>query len=126
MEGMTTEGKLLAQDDIDALLGEAGLDGGYEPDVPEVKELKPREKKSAVKYSSRSEDEAREILHTLFSKAFLERENDVRVIWNASGTIPLAGGYSVKIDGKDYTSLGVIHENHLVVKEKENSNQQEQ
>ena len=33
MEGMTTDGKLLAQDDIDALLGEAGIEGDYDEET---------------------------------------------------------------------------------------------
>ena len=115
MEGMTTDSKLLAQDDIDALLGEAGLEGGYEAEESE-KETKPGKKSSPVKFSSTTDNEVREILTSLFNKAFLEREDDIKVIWNASGVIPMASGFDVKIQGIDYVSLGVIHDKHLVVK----------
>lgn len=122
MEGMTTDNKLLAQDDIDALLGEAGLEGGYEAEKSE-NEKNQVKKSSPVRFSSTTDNEVREILTSLFNKAFLEREDDIKVIWNASGVIPLATGLNVKIQGIDYASLGVIHDKHLVVKIGGESNQ---
>lgn len=122
MDGMTTDSKLLAQDDIDALLGEAGLEGGYEAEKSE-NEKNQVKKSSPVKFSSTNDNEVREILTTLFNKAFLEREDDIKVIWNASGVIPMATGLNVKIQGIDYASLGIIHDKHLVVKIEGESNQ---
>ena len=118
MEGMTTDDKLLAQDDIDALLGEAGLEGGYES----VKEIGATTKrsvnKSVVKFSNVTDDEAYETMSVLFTKALLERDDDVKVIWNAGGTIPMAAGFSMSIQNMEFESLGVLKENHLVVKQK--------
>jgi hypothetical protein len=115
MEGMTTEDKLLAQDDIDALLGEAGIEGNYE-----TKELTHRPHPSTTTPSVRSgkisNDDVRLTISLLRNKAFLERGDDVKVIWNASGTIPLASGFNLNIQEMEYISLGVLHENHLVVR----------
>jgi hypothetical protein len=122
MDGMTTDSKLLAQDDIDALLGEAGLEGGYETDKSKNGKNQTK-KRSPVRFSSTTDNEVREILTSLFNKAFLEREDDIKVIWNASGVIPMATGLNVKIQGIDYASLGIIHDKHLVVKIEGESNQ---
>ena len=115
---MTTDDKLLAQDDIDALLGEAGLEGGY--DSEKEVEAKPKRpaKDSILKYSNVSDDEAHQTMSVLFAKALLERDNDVKVIWNAGGTIPMATGFSMNIQNMEFESLGVLKENHLVVKQK--------
>lgn len=115
---MTTDDKLLAQDDIDALLGEAGLEGGYDSVKEEKAAPKHTVKKSAVRYSNITDDEAHETMSLLFAKALLERDNDVKVIWNASGTVPMATGLSMNIQNMEFESLGVLKENHLVVRQK--------
>jgi len=117
MEGMTTEDKLLAQDDIDALLGEAGIEGSYETKGPAEKiRLDLSGKTPALRFGKRSDDDVRFTISVLRNKAFLAREDDVKVIWNASGTIPMASGFNINIHDREYVSLGVLHENHLVVK----------
>jgi hypothetical protein len=115
MEIMTTDKKLLAQDDIDALLGEAGLEGGYKSDKTE--ELPSRVKTdSPVRFTKRSMAEAREALEILFKKTFFIRDDDIRVIWNASGNIPMMQGQRINIQGMEYVSLGILFKDHLVVK----------
>jgi len=118
MEGMTTEDRLLAQDDIDALLGEAGIEGRYET-KEELQKSQPNvpKKTPSIRFTRISDDDVRVTISILRNKAFLEREDDVKVIWNASGTIPMASGFSINIQDRDYVSLGVLHENHLVVKD---------
>lgn len=116
MEGMTTDGKLLAQDDIDALLGEAGIEGDYDEESKQKETPVPPKKTSVVRFTKRSNLEVRETIEMLYSRAVLERNNDVKVIWNASGTIPMLTGYNMKIHDTDYISLGTLHESHLVVK----------
>jgi len=115
MDGMTTEDKLLGQDDIDALLGEAGIEGNYE-----TKETaqKPHQAAKAppIRFGRLNNDDARLAITLLRNKAFLERGDDVKVIWNASGTIPMASGFNLNIQETEYISLGVLHENHLVVR----------
>jgi hypothetical protein len=119
MEGMTTEDKLLAQDDIDALLGEAGIEGNYETkEINEKARKDPYAKAPSVRFGKRSDDDVRSMISILRNKAFLVREEDVKVIWNASGTIPMASGFNINIQDKDYVSLGVLHENHLVVRDR--------
>jgi hypothetical protein len=118
MEGMTTEDKLLGQDDIDALLGEAGIEGSYEAKGSQEKPHNdPYGKTSYLKREKRSDDDARFTISFLRNKAFLVRENDVKVIWNASGTISMATGFNITIQDREYISLGILHENHLVVKD---------
>jgi hypothetical protein len=118
MEGMTTEDRLLAEDDIDALLGEAGIEGRYET-KEELQKSQPNvpKKTPSIRFTRISDDDVRVTISILRNKAFLEREDDVKVIWNASGTIPMASGFSINIQDRDYVSLGVLHENHLVVKD---------
>jgi len=116
VEGMTTDGKLLGQDDIDALLGEAGIEGDYEEE-PQIKETPaPPKKRSAVMFAKKTDLDVKDTMGILYSRAVLERESDVKVIWNASGTIPMLTGYNMKIHETEYVSLGTLHENHLVVK----------
>jgi hypothetical protein len=118
MEGMTTEDRLLAQDDIDALLGEAGIEGKYETkEELQKSQVNVPKKTPSVRFTRISDDDARFTISMLRNKAFLEREDDVKVIWNASGTIPMASGFSINIQDRDYVSLGILHENHLVVKD---------
>ncbi len=120
MDGMTTEDKLLAQDDIDALLGQAGLEGGYDSDKEAEEYPKAPVKKSIVRFSNVTDFEVHETMSLLCAKALLERDNDVKVIWNAIGTIPMATGFSMLIQNTEFESLGVLKENHLVVKQKNN------
>jgi hypothetical protein len=116
MDGMTTEDKLLGQDDIDALLGEAGIEGNYETKGEEKGHKDPYSKMPAVKFGKRSDDDAKLMISILRNRAYLERGDDVKVIWNASGTIPMAAGFNINIQEMEYVSLGVLHENHLVVR----------
>ena len=118
MQGMTTDDKLLAQDDIDALLGEAGLEGGYDSKKEVEAAPKRSANKSIVKYSNVTDDEVHETMSVLLAKALLERDHDVKVIWNAGGTIPMGAGFSMNIQNMEFESLGVLKENHLVVKQK--------
>ena len=118
MDAMTTEDRLLAQDDIDALLGEAGIEGNYETKGPHEKtRLEPLPKRPSIRFIKRSDDEVRFTISLLRNKAFLEREDNVKVIWNASGTIPMASGFNLNIQEREYVSLGILHEHHLVVRD---------
>ena len=117
MEGMTTNDKLLAQDDIDALLGEAGIEGSYDSEEPEKQNLPTAlKKKPVIRFAKRSDDEVKFAFSLLQSKAFLEREDDVKVIWNAQGNIPMVSGLNMKIQDIEYVTLGTLHDSHLVVK----------
>lgn len=117
MQGMTTNDKLLAQDDIDALLGEAGVEGSYESEIQDKKVLPQAPKKNAViRFAKKSDGEVKDLLPLLQNRALLERDEDVKVIWNAQGTIPMVSGSILKIQDIDYVCLGVLHDNHLVVK----------
>ena len=117
MEGMTTEDKLLAQDDIDALLGEAGLEGGYSEKKEAPPKVKAPAEKPVIRFSSVTDDEVRDTMSILLSKALLERDDDVKIIWNAAGTIPMATGFNMRIQDTEFMSLGTLKENHLVVKQ---------
>lgn len=119
MKNMTTNGKLLAQDDIDTLLGEAGVEGNYDSEALKAKPARSSAKKSKVRFTKRTKQDITDILGILHDMAFLEREEDVHIIWNAAGKIPLTTGLDMKIQGIEYVSLGVLRENHLVVKYKE-------
>lgn len=120
MEGMTTEDKLLAQDDIDALLGEAGIEGNYDGENAGKKNtLKLPVKKPVVRFSKITDEEVVATMALLKNKAWLERGDEIKVIWNASGTIPMATGFAMNIQDLEYISLGVLRDNHLVVKQKE-------
>lgn len=119
MEGMTTEDKLLGQDDIDALLGEAGIEGNYETKDSDKGLKASHEKSPSIRHGKATNDEARMTISILRNRAYLERGDDVKVIWNASGTIPMASGFNINIQEMEYVSLGVLHENHLVVRVQE-------
>jgi hypothetical protein len=120
MEGMTTNDKLLAQDDIDALLGEAGIEGNYEGNYSEKKpSVKKQPEKPVVRYSRITDEEVLTTMSLLRNKAWLERGDEIKVIWNASGSIPMATGFLMDIQDKGYVSLGVLRNNHLVVREKD-------
>jgi hypothetical protein len=118
MKKNTANGKLLAQDDIDALLGEAGIEGNYESEMVPTESSKTPVKKSKIRFSTRTQEDIKTIMNQLHTMAFLEREKDVQIIWNALGTIPLASDFKMKIQGIEYVSLGVLREKHLVVKHK--------
>lgn len=112
MEGMTTNEKLLSQDDVDAILTQSGLEGGY--DQNDEKDSQPKEKK-IIATKQRSQDEIKALSYQLYNKAFLEREEGVSVIWNAAEVMPMEAGLNVKIQGRDYLTLGVLNEKHLIV-----------
>ena len=116
MEEITTNGKLLAQDDIDALLGEAGIEENHKSDVVARESSKVPDKKSKIRFSKRTQDDIKTIMNQLYNMAFLEREKDVQIIWNALGTIPLASDIGMKVQGIEYVSLGVLRKKHLIVK----------
>ena len=63
MKNMTTNGKLLAQDDIDALLGEAGIEGNYESEITAKDTNKGLDKKSKIKFSKRTKGEIQTIMN---------------------------------------------------------------
>lgn len=112
MKSMTSNGKLLAQDDVDAILAQAGLEGDYDE---EAEEEHTPEQNRQFHLKRRTDEEVRDITRSLFNRAFLERESDVAVIWNAAGVIPMQSGASMKIQDVDYMTLGVLHEKHLVI-----------
>ena len=117
MDGMTTDDKLLGQDDIDALLGEAGIEGNYDTPKPVDTGNRAPLKPPTVRFLKGSDDDAKSMIAILRNKAFLVREDDIKVIWNASGTFPLASGFNLNIQDRDYVSLGVLYNSHLVVKD---------
>jgi hypothetical protein len=49
-------------------------------------------------------------------KCQLKRVDGTQVIWNAAGTFPMTRGYTMQIQGVDYSSSGVFNQNHLVIK----------
>jgi hypothetical protein len=116
MEGMTTEDKLLGQDDIDALLGEAGIEGNYETKDMDKGFKAPHEKPPSIRFGKGTDNDSIMMISSLRNRAYLERGDDVKVIWNASGTIPMASGFNLNIQEIEYVSLGVLHQSHLVVR----------
>lgn len=115
MERMTTGGKLLAQDDIDALLSEAGLEGDYSSKESEEKAEPPKKKNTFIRPQEKTSHEIRLVTEILCKKAFLKREEGVQIIWNASNVFPMVAGLNLKIQGMRYTSMGVLNEKHLVI-----------
>lgn len=109
---MTTSGKLLSQDDVDAILAQSGIEGDY--DSPEMEESPPPETKTVTSFK-RSDEDAKAISYRLYNSAFLEREEGISVIWNAYGVISMDPGAIVRIQGKDYLTLGVLQKKHLIV-----------
>ncbi len=112
MESMTTNENLLSQDDVDAILSQSGLEGSYaeKDDTPS-----PSPEKKAVATKPRTQEEARTLSYKLYDKAFLEREKGVSVIWNAAEIMPMESGLNIKIQGKDYLTLGVLNERHIII-----------
>ena len=113
-EGGATSSDFLGQDDIDALFSHA--DKGEEPDesLPEKHVLDTLDKSKR-----KSDEEVRAMSVQLYNRGYLTREKDVKVIWNASGTLPMNSGIVITIQGTEYISLGILHEKHLVVRYKE-------
>jgi len=107
---MAEEGKVLAQDDIDALFNQDGESEENEESFE--KPLMAFEKKPEMAVV----EDAAALSSQLYQMAALKRDENVKVIWNASGTLPMNSGFSMKIEGIAYTSLGVLHDKHLVVK----------
>ena len=105
-DGNVTEPEGLGQDDLSALLDQ---DGNVSESI----------EKPIIKPENKSDGEANDILTRLYNRAYLKRDEDVKIIWNASGVIPMNSGLSMEIEGIEYISLGVLHENHLVVGYKE-------
>ncbi|MBN2061591.1 MAG: hypothetical protein JW882_14360 [Deltaproteobacteria bacterium] len=115
MDIMTTDKKLLKQDDIDLLLNEAGLDGGYKPEKTAKPPLRVKNH-SPVSFTNMKLSDSREALEILFKNTSLERDDNIKVIWNASGNISMATGMELNIQGTGYVTLGIFHKNHLMVK----------
>jgi len=113
MNNMMTSGKQLSQADVDALLSQSGLEGSYESEDSTEKSKRPEKK--TVRSKQRSREEAQEISYRLYNKAFLEREEGVAVIWNAEGVVPMDPGQTIRIQGKDFITLGVLSERHLII-----------
>ncbi|MBW1861174.1 MAG: hypothetical protein JRJ02_02210 [Deltaproteobacteria bacterium] len=110
---MAEDGKVLAQDDIDSLFSSS--DESEESEEPTEKPLMTSEKKP----KEYTVEDVTAWSSQLYNMANLKREENVKVIWNALGTLPMTSGFSIKIEGMEYTSLGVLHENHLVVRSEE-------
>jgi len=111
---MVTNDQILSQDDVDALL--AGADSGDEsPDESSGPAPHEPDRKLVTATLGRSESQARAILASLCRKAVVERDEGVRIIWNALDLFPLSSGYDMEIQGRRYVSLGSIGNSHLVV-----------
>ncbi len=107
---MAEDGKVLAQDDIDALFNQDGE--SQEPEEPPEKPFMTSGKKPEMDVV----EDAAALSSQLYHMAALKRDENVKVIWNASGTLPMNSGFSMEIEGIAYTSLGVLHDKHLVVR----------
>lgn len=110
---MVTNDEILSQDDVDALL--EGGDSGEEKPSQAAAAVEEHERKIVTTSCGRSASEARELLVGLCKKAMVQRDKDVRVIWNAHGLFPLTAGYNMEIQGRTYVSLGSLGNTHLVV-----------
>ena len=114
---MSADGQLLAQDDIDSLLNEAGVGGGNEPE--ESTEPEPEKKPPpTIEPIQRTEEDVENTMAQIYDRAILKREEGVRIIWNALGILPMIPGIDVEIEGKDFLSLGVLQGKHLIVSSK--------
>jgi hypothetical protein len=65
--------------------------------------------------TSLSESEVRALSGELYRKAVFDRDENVRVIWNASGILSMSPGLHMTIEGRDYRVLDIIHNKHLVM-----------
>jgi hypothetical protein len=111
MEGMVSEGSILSQSDVDALLAQAEA-----PEEDNTQGIVEEPEKIVVHSSKgKSEDEIRGLLSQLQKRAFVRRDRGVSVIWNASGVFPMTEGYTLEIQGRRYISLGSLFDSHLVV-----------
>jgi len=112
---MVAGNDILSQEDVDALLegadAGAGSDGAPVSAAPEES----HEKRSVTASGGRTDAEARELLSGLCRRAMIQRDRGVRVIWNAVGLFPLTPGYDMEIQGRNYITLGVLSNAHLVV-----------
>ena len=107
---MAEDGQVLAQDDIDALFAQDGE--LQETEESFEKPLRAFEKKPKMDVV----EDAAVLSSRLYHMAVLKRDENVKVIWNASRTLSMNSGFSMKIEGIAYTSLGVLHDKHLVVR----------
>lgn len=110
---MVTNDEILSQDDVDALLEGAGSE--EEAPSQEATPAEESERKIVTASCRRSASEAMNILASLCRKAMVQRDRDVRVIWNAHGLFPMTSGYNMEIQGRTYVSLGSLGNSHLVV-----------
>ena len=109
---MAADGKILEQDDIDALLAEAE---DFEESEESKETTEEPEKKRFKASPKRSDEEVKAMSFQLYNKAFIKRDEGTQVIWNAKGIFPMEKGVNLNIRGKSYVSVGVLNENHLVV-----------
>jgi len=99
---------------VDALLAGADM-GDDSPDEAVEASQQESDRKSVTASLGRSESEAHAILASLCRKAVVERDEGVRIIWNALDLFPLSSGYNMEIQGRRYVSLESIGNSHLVV-----------
>lgn len=109
-EGIALGDQQLGQDDIDALLNQ---NNNVQEETEEVSTA-PADK-PVLRTKKRSHEAVKSLSADLYNKAFLQRDDGVKVIWNASTVFPMTSGLSLKIQGAEYISLGVLHNKHLVV-----------
>ena len=111
---MVANDQILSQEDVDALL--AGAQAGSEsPEETPPPGPANADRRLITAGAGRSESEARGILASLCRRALVERDDGVRIIWNAMDLFPLSSGYNMEIQGQRYVSLGSIGNAHLVV-----------
>ena len=107
---MADDSQILAQDDIDALFAQEG----------ELEDTEDSFEKPLTSFENKSEtdvvEDAAALSSQLYHMAALKRDKNVKVIWNALGSLPMNSGFSMNIEGISYTSLGVLHDKHLVVR----------
>ena len=116
MEGVTAESKNPGKEDMETLEDHSEPEGGDE-EVPatESQDEPGSASETAPARAPLSDAEVQALSGDLYSKAIFKREDGACVIWNASGTLSLGLGFRMKIEGKDYETLGVIHDKHLVM-----------
>jgi len=114
MADMSANDDLLGQDELDELLKEAGLEGNDAPESPAEK-TPVTSKPLANKMAPVPRKDVSGLMECLFNKSCLNREEGIRIIWNASSVFPMNSGITLKIEGQDYISLGALHENHLII-----------